>query len=195
MENLDIIGDSNYLQFTSAFNLKNAGHIYTDKGYKRDTSNILKFATSTNSPPVVYEFYIDSTQNMNVRRIYANEENDLGRFIGLDKIVFNNMYLLHLLWDSIDLVQVLRVYNRQETNFGIYLTQIIFNEFRSPVSGFKFLSYLNDRRLFIRTQEQWKLMQIQDRYLVIDTFSYRDQFNKLLINETTSEPCKSSTVK
>ena len=129
----------------------------------------ITFFSSTPSPPVVYEFVIDQYLNINTKKIYEVKSDDVLRYIGDDKIWVNEKYVAFLLYDYRSLRQVVRVFYRDETNFGIGHSNIVLNEFNSEVSTMKFLEFRNNDAIYLRNAQKWKVYKLNEIEFILDT--------------------------
>lgn len=127
-------------EITYVYTLLDIGRIHTEKAYRLDQTNFY-FFVSTPSPPLVYQFAINHNNNINLERVYDANSRERQRYVGNDQISVNSDYIALVLFDNFDLTQVIRVFYRRETNFGVGHTHISLKNFTTSISAMTFLGY------------------------------------------------------
>ena len=143
----------------------------------------ITFFSSTPSPPIVYEFVIDEFLNVNIKKIYEVKSDDVLRYIGNDKIWANEKYVAFLLYDYRSLRQVIRIYYRGETNFGVGHSNIVLNEFSMDLSTMKFMEFNDNDMIYLRNIQKWKIYKLNDIEFIIDTYSNQSSIFPYLFNQ------------
>lgn len=175
--------DSAFLNVTSIFAIRNLGRIFTERWFNRGTTSVLTFFSSTAVPPVVYEFRINSLQNVNLFQIYRNNQMEETRYIGKDFIAINEFYTAFLVYDTERLSQEIWVYHRNETNSAKGHVILPLNEFQEDITGMLFLHYSDTNSMFVRNLGKWEIFEISEYQLVIDTLNFSERY-KGLVNRT-----------
>ena len=174
---------SQILNMTFTYPLPNIVNIFTEKAYGTSNSEFT-FFTSTPSPPVIYEFRIDNFLNLNLFRIYRSNIDEL-RYISNDFISSNKNYVAHLLYDHKLMLQVIRIYDRYETNFGIGHITIPVKNLKRSLTAMIFLSFSRHNMIFIKNAKQWEIYDFSDAELVINTSDYAKEY-QTWINKTST---------
>ena len=142
----------------------------------------ITFFSSTPSPPVVYEFVIDEFLNVNIKKIYEVKSDDVLRYTGNDKIWANEKYVAFLLYDYRSLRQVVRVFYRDETNFGVGHSNIVLSGFNFDVGTMKFLEFKNNDAIYLRNAQKWKVYKLNEIEFILDTYTNDSTISPYLLN-------------
>lgn len=156
-----------YINMTYIYKEPTIGRIFTEKSYNLQKSDFT-FFTSLSSPPVIFEFLIDETMNVNMNKVYSDNSRSQ-RYKDSELITVNNKFIAQLLYDRKLLKQVIRIYYRNETNFGVGHIHIHLEDYKFSISGIQFLSYFEGDRIYVRNMEKWEIYDIQDPEFIIDT--------------------------
>ena len=165
-----------YLQLSYIYNITGIGKIFTEKEYYNDTKVEFFFYSSTSYPPVVYEFLVDEYLNMNINRIYDSNFVEQIRYAGNDMIAVNENFIAFLLYDLKSLVQTIRVFYRDETNFGLGHTHIPLLNLKSPISAMRFLSFNTANDIFVINPEKWSIERINDYEIIFNLYNKKEEY-------------------
>ncbi|CAI2386409.1 unnamed protein product [Moneuplotes crassus] len=176
------------LNLTYNYNIPNIESIQTEKEFLEIDGKFTSFSffTSVPSPPKVYEFQIDSNLNINIHKIFSSYTDEL-RYVCHNRITTNKDYVAHLIYDNKLQKQVIRVYNRNETNFNLGHVNIVLDKYYSQVSSMTFLSFNKCEKLFVRSPERWDIYNIMPKQLLFDSFNYAEEYENYIGNEYNVE--------
>jgi hypothetical protein len=91
-------------------------------------------------------------------------------------------YIAYLLYDNYEDEQVVRVFYRNETNFGLGHTHIRLNTFKNKISAISFLGYELCDTVFVRDPQKWETFAIHQNQLVVDSHEYIDLYRERVNN-------------
>lgn len=172
------------MRVTSRAAFPGIGRIFTERSFRNVDVDFNFFLTS-DAPPLVYEWNIDEKRNARNYRTFGYDAFNLTthRYRGLDSVSVNKNYIAHLLFDTHEFRQVLRIYDRGETNFASGHTHVILDQFTTQVNAFTWLRYSGWNYIFVRNSHRWEAFEVHQNYLVVDTHQYKDEFMGL-VNRT-----------
>lgn len=142
-ENDTLTGDANYvLNATHVIVVEEVGRIFTEKVFRDRAADMFNFYIATRSPPVIILIQIDGNKNTNIARVFGQAFRDTSqRYFSEDYVTVNRDYIAHLLFDTHNVEQVIRIYFRNETNFSTGHTHIRLNQFIYGISTMAFLGW------------------------------------------------------
>jgi hypothetical protein len=177
-----------FMSLTHVLRIPEAGKLFSfNDFYSLDIIPYKLFLTKAN-PASVYEISINEHFNVRIDRIYTVPEKDIPKFIGQDILSMNEKYIAHLLIDLEDMLEVVRIYNRNETNFAYGHSDIKLNKFLTPIASITFLDSNNIYNLFVRNAFFGNLYKINDIELVVNTrdSNFEDWVNKTYVVNITA---------
>ena len=120
---------------------------------------------------------------MQLNRVYKADRDDPSGYIGKDMIMTSNNYILFLIYDIKEESQIIRIFSKNETFFVTGYIDISLKDFKYDISTLMFLDQSKYYTFYIRDQEKWRVYNINDVELVIDSKNQIKQF-KEWINST-----------
>ena len=178
---LSPLSNKPYFYVTTVIEMNDIGRIFTEKSYLLNIDEF-RFFVSSASPPVVYQFLVDRTMNVNIEREYRVESHDSERYIGNREVTVNADYIAMLLLDADTEKQVVRLFYRKETNFGVGHTHVPLINFTTFISSLTFLGYENCDTFYVRNSVRWETYKISHNQLIINTHKYKKAFNARVNN-------------
>ena len=179
---INITTEDYSFRFTSIFSdIRDIGRIVTEKEYMLEKKDFYMFVSQP-FPPIVYQLVIDDTLNVNMEREFDTNCNSIHRYIGNGEVTVNADYLAMLLFDRFEEEQVIRVFYRNETNFGLGHTHIRLTKFKTSINSISFLGYTDCDSIFVRSPSLWETYRIDEKKLVMDTNKYVNEFNARVNN-------------
>ena len=167
-----------YLVFNYIYPLINIGKIFMSEEYKSKYDIGLIFFTSTRSPPIIYEIALDHFLSVYMKKVYKVINEDTTRFVGMDMISISDKYIAFLIFDFHVELQVIRIFDRNETFYAIGYTDIYLHNFEYDVCTLKFLDYSIYYNFYVRDVKRWRIYNIKEQELVIDSKNYIELFKE-----------------
>lgn len=175
---------TNLLKMTHVINITEAGRIFTIDEYYSDTTLLPYNIFVTHSTPAsVFEISINEHFNPRVVRSYTVPDEAIRKYIGLDVLTVTDKYIAHLILDLEDVIEIVRIYYRNESNFAYGHSDLKLTNFKNPISSIHFLDYFDSENIFIRSTFQGELYRINTVELVIDTKNFKSKYNDY-VNKT-----------
>jgi hypothetical protein len=169
---------------THVINLTELGRIFAIDEYTSDIVLLPYSIFVTHSTPAsVFEISINEHFNPQVIRSYTVPDESIRKYIGLDVLTVTDKYIAHLIKDLEEVIEIVRIYYRNESNFAYGHSDLRLTSFKTPISSIHFLDYYDSENFFIRGTFQGELYRINTVELVIDTKNFRSKYSDY-INKT-----------
>jgi hypothetical protein len=132
------------LNATHVISIEEAGRIFTEKAHRDRNTDVFNFYVAARSPPIIIQMQVDDNKNANIARVFGQAFRDTSqRYFSEDYVTVNRNYIAHLLFDTHNVEQVIRIYFRNETNFSTGHTHIRLFRFIYGISTMSFLGWQN----------------------------------------------------
>ena len=96
----------------------------------------------------------------------------------MDMISISDRYIAFLIFDFHVELQIIRIFDRNETFYAIGYTDIYLHNFEYDVCTLKFLDYSIYYTFYVRDVKRWRILDIKEQELVIDSKNYYEQFKE-----------------
>lgn len=163
--------------------MQQPGRLFTFDDYYSQEIKPYRFLVTHSIPAYVNEFSINEHFNANFLRSYSVSTDTENRFVGKDVVSANQKFVAHLMLDLEKLIEVVRIYYRNETRFAYGHTDIELKDFTVDVSSIHFLGNEDSHSFFVKNAFIGNLYAINDLELVINTKKYNTEYHKY-INQT-----------
>lgn len=173
-----------FLTLTHAINLTQAARLFSfNDFFSFQNSAPYEIFVTHASPASIFEININEHFNPRVIRCYKVAEESTSKFIGRDVISVTRKYIAHLMMDLSDMVEVVRIYYRNESNFAYGHSDIKLRKFVVRVSTIHFLDPDDHSSFFVKNPFFGQLYSINELDFVIDTKNFRNRYQEY-INQT-----------
>ena len=171
---------SQILELTYRMSFSETGRLFTFTDYfnaEIDETPFYVYITHS-TLPAVHEVAIDSHFNVNFVRSYIVYNEYKGRLIGSDVLSVNQVYVAHLMFDLERMIEIVRIYYRNSSNFAYGHADILLNKFITRVSVVSFLDYSDNPYIFVQNSCLGVLYKINDLKFEIDTVNIKEKYSK-----------------
>ena len=179
--------DSNILELTHRVDFSEAGRLFTFSDYSISNSGVddtpFYIYITHSAKPSVYELSINSHFNLNSVRLYTVYSDYTSRLVGSDVLSVNKVYIAHLMFDLERMIEIVRIYYRDSSNFAYGHTNILLKSFVTRISAISFLDYSNNPFIFVQNACKGALYKINDLKFEIDTTDLGKEYDKY-VNKT-----------
>ena len=160
-------------------NFSEAGRLFTFSDYVNGIDPTPYYVYMTHSAPaIVYEIAINSHFNANFVRSFVVYDEYVSRLVGSDVLSVNQIYIAHLIFDLERMIEIVRIYYRDASNFAYGHTDILLKKFVTRVSVVSFLDFSDNPYIFVQNAWIGTLFKINDLKFEIDTSEMNENYSK-----------------
>ena len=129
------------IHLTHIIDIDEPGRLFIFDEYYGEIEGYFRFFITHSIPAYVMEYSINEHMNVHFVREYRVSSSTEQRFVGQDVVSANEKYIAHLLYDLEELIEIVRIYYRGESNFAYGHTDIQLIDFKVAGSSIHFLAY------------------------------------------------------